>query len=92
MVNYLKVYERNKLIVVTGSKETMIVGNRFCDICQLVGTRNDDGSVTRAEFDAKTTEGPWAYLCDEHFRQFGVGLGTGLGQRLVYESSETKEA
>jgi hypothetical protein len=42
-----------------------------CDIC---------GS--QAEYDAKTTMGPWANMCQPHFEQLGVGLGTGLGQKL----------
>ena len=36
-----------------------------------------------ALYDAKTRMGPWAYMCDEHFKQHGLGrLGTGFGQRL----------
>ena len=35
-----------------------------------------------AHFDARTVSGPWAYLCDLCFGQYGVGLGTGLGQML----------
>lgn len=43
-----------------------------CDVCG--GT---------AHYDAKTTQGAWGYLCEEHFATMGVGLGTGRGQRLV---------
>ena len=42
-----------------------------CDLC---------GNV--AHFDARTVSGPWAHLCDLCFGQYGVGLGTGLGQIL----------
>jgi hypothetical protein len=36
-----------------------------------------------ALYDAKTRMGPWAYMCEEHFKQHGLGrLGTGFGQRL----------
>lgn len=45
-----------------------------CDMC-------GDGSA--AEFDGATAFGPWANMCNRHFGQFGVGLGTGRGQRLV---------
>jgi hypothetical protein len=45
-----------------------------CDVCGIT-----------ARYDAKTTAGPWAYLCEPHFRQLGVGLGTGLGQRLTLD-------
>jgi len=43
-----------------------------CDIC---------GDT--ASYDAKTTHGPWGYLCSDHFVEYGIGLGLGLGQRLV---------
>ena len=42
-----------------------------CDLC------GDE-----AHFDARTVSGPWANLCDLCFGQYGVGLGTGLGQML----------
>lgn len=46
-----------------------------CDIC-------NDG--TPARYDGRTVHGSWAYLCERHWRSFGVGtLGTGYGQRLV---------
>lgn len=44
-----------------------------CDMCQ---------NGNEAVYDAKTKMGPWAYLCQVHFEQFGVGLGTGKGQKL----------
>ena len=43
-----------------------------CDIC------GED-----AEYDGKTTMGPWSFMCQDDFECFGVGLGTGLGQRIV---------
>lgn len=39
--------------------------------------------VVEAAYDAKTTYGPWAYLCVPCFVDHGVGLGTGRGQRLI---------
>lgn len=36
-----------------------------------------------ARYDARTKQGPWAYLCEGHYRAFGIGLGPGRGQRLV---------
>ena len=44
-----------------------------CDLCR----------GGEAHYDARTIDGPWAYMCQEHFDHFGVGLGTGKGQRLV---------
>jgi len=36
-----------------------------------------------AEYDGKTNQGPWAYMCDTHFKILGCGLGLGKGQKLV---------
>ena len=36
-----------------------------------------------ALYDCRTIMGPWAYLCSEHFRKIGVGLGLGKGQKLT---------
>jgi hypothetical protein len=36
-----------------------------------------------AHYDGATIMGPWAYMCDAHFADYGVGLGTGRGQELV---------
>lgn len=48
-----------------------------CDICKAIGT------TTEAHYDGKTIHGPWAYMCEAHFKLQGVGLGTGKGQRLI---------
>lgn len=50
-----------------------------CDIC--IG----EGYATPhlAKYDGKTSYGPWAYMCEEHFARDGRGLGLGLGQELV---------
>lgn len=44
-----------------------------CDICTAV----------EAKYDAMTTRGPWAYMCQGCFGDYGVGLGLGRGQELV---------
>lgn len=36
-----------------------------------------------AVYDGKTIDGPWANMCEDAFRRYGVGLGTGLGQRYI---------
>jgi hypothetical protein len=41
------------------------------------------GDPPLAAYDGKTIHGPWAYMCEGCFKMFGVGLGTGRGQRLV---------
>lgn len=48
-----------------------------CDFEHLGGT------TTQAAYDGKTNMGPWAYMCETHFKMIGVGLGLGKGQRLV---------
>jgi len=35
-----------------------------------------------AHYDAATSFGPWANMCDAHFNEYGLGLGTGRGQKL----------
>jgi hypothetical protein len=34
-------------------------------------------------YDAKSKQGPWFYGCEADFATYGIGLGVGLGQRLV---------
>ncbi len=48
-----------------------------CDICKSAG------ETAVAVVDGKTTFGPWANMCEPHFAQHGVGLGTGRGQMLI---------
>ena len=44
-----------------------------CDFC-----------TGEAEYDAKTSIGPWANMCEEDFQVYGLGqLGTGIGQKLI---------
>lgn len=50
-----------------------------CDICEFV----DGTKGITAHFDGKTKGGPWANMCETHFVMYGVGLGTGRGQRLI---------
>jgi len=52
----------------------------YCDFC------TDEKKAVKAIYDAKTRMGFWAYLCEKHFQQFGVGLGLGKGQRLEKEA------
>ena len=48
-----------------------------CDFCSA-----------KAEYDGKTRDGPWAYMCEAHFRLRGIGLGVGRGQRLVEDKNQ----
>jgi hypothetical protein len=49
-----------------------------CDFCQF-----GESKTTPAVYDGKTKQGPWAFMCEAHFTSHGVGIGTGLGQKLI---------
>jgi hypothetical protein len=38
-----------------------------------------------ARYDGATVMGPWANMCEDCFAQYGRGLGTGVGQRLILD-------
>ena len=52
--------------------EVTVTKKPKCDFCDEV-----------AEYDGKTTLGPWANMCATCYGQFGTGLGLGKGQKLV---------
>ena len=62
--------------------ETTVAQLPECDIHKHVKGK----AGVPAEYDGKTNHGPWANMCAECFRTHGVGLGTGLGQKLVVRS------
>jgi hypothetical protein len=43
-----------------------------CDFCRKI-----------ALYDGKTHMGLWAYMCEDHFRLYGAGIGPEKGQVLV---------
>lgn len=47
----------------------------FCDICS--------GSFENTMYDGRTVQGPWANMCESCFKQYGVGLGLGRGQKYT---------
>ena len=53
-----------------------------CDLCKQEGRERD------AEYDGKTVMGPWAYMCEAHFQRYGMGLGTGRGQKLIVKEKK----
>ncbi len=53
--------------------------HRDCDFCKHMF-----GRQRLALYDGRTTEGVWAHMCQEHFDTYGVGLGTGRGQKFIY--------
>ena len=54
------------------STEVFVSSLPGCDFCSR-----------EAEYDGRTTAGYWANMCQKHFDQHGVGLGTGSGQKLA---------
>ena len=65
---------------VKGDRKAVVVEELpDCDICKQEGRKPPE----KAEYDGRTTFGPWAYMCQEHFDKYGVGLGEGRGQKLV---------
>lgn len=56
------------------SAETYVPKYPLCDFCRPLDTD--------AHYDGQTRMGKWAHMCDVHFDENGVGLGTGKGQLL----------
>lgn len=53
-----------------------------CDICQ--------GYFHGKKIDGKTMIGPWADMCVDCFPEYGIGIGTGLGQAYVWDDANSK--
>lgn len=53
-----------------------------CDFCKGIGV------LSKAKYDGKTIHGSWAYMCQTHYDERGVGLGLGRGQELIVMESE----
>lgn len=63
-----------------GKQVTYIDPPETCNIC---GDKFLDGVM----YDCKTVHGPWANLCSNCYKIYGVGLGTGLGQKYQRDLS-----
>lgn len=57
--------------------EARVLSLPQCDFCTKSGT-----------YDARTFDGRWAFMCQAHFEEHGIGLGLGKGQRLVLKVEE----
>jgi hypothetical protein len=45
-----------------------------------------------AHYDFRTSTGPWAYGCEEHWRQLRMTLGLGLGEaQLLLSTKEVRK-
>jgi hypothetical protein len=58
---------------------TIVHFKKSCDFCE------QEGHKVPAVIDGRTDFQSWAYMCEQHFSIYGVGLGLGKGQRLVYK-------
>lgn len=52
-----------------------------CDLVGVVSGGHDNIAVLGEFVDGRTMMGSWANMCATCHRRFGVGLGTGKGQR-----------
>ena len=55
-------------------RTTKRVVKRDCDMCKAIGLK------TKALYDDATHLGPWAYMCEEHHKEHGRGIGFILRQ------------
>lgn len=62
------------------STEVKVASIPDCDLWEIKPSHDKH---VPAAYDGKTNMGPWAYMCEDCFQRFGVGLGTGKGQRLI---------
>jgi hypothetical protein len=52
--------------------------------CDIHAMLHDGKPAPDAAYDGKTMLGPWANMCEEHWKTYGPGrTGTGMGQRLI---------
>ncbi len=69
----------------SSKNEAYVSSLPLCDICD-----HTDGPIY-AQYDARLTIGSWADVCEKHFKAYGVGLGTGKGQRLIVATKEANK-
>lgn len=67
-----------------------------CDFGDLGNARaefHDNAESVPARYDGATYDmGRWAYMCENHWREIGVGLGDGKGQKLILRDSDEHKA
>ncbi len=54
----------------------------LCDFCK------EKFNEIKATYDGVTTYGKWAYMCEYHFELYGIGLGLGIGQKLIKKEDQ----
>ena len=58
------------------------VGSTWCDMCGHL--------CVSILYDARTNFRPWATMCYDCYRQYGVALGNGMGQKYQFDDDEEK--
>lgn len=56
-----------------------------CSLCKMQHIDPPKPAYADARIDSIST---WAYVCEEHFKEYKCQLGTGLGQELTTEPEE----
>jgi len=63
---------------------TIVTALPPCDFHTISGSICQGAPDHVARFDGATNRGgPWATMCEDAFRLYGVGVGVGLGQVLI---------
>lgn len=76
----LSAHRSQEHVGTTAGTETTWTGPRpSCDLCKYM----DGKDGVPAQYDGRTTMGPWAAMCEKHFKSHGTGLGTGNGQKIT---------
>lgn len=57
-----------------------------CNFCET--SFDESTSEVHEAYDFKTIYGPWAWGCRRCFSTYGFGLGTGKGQKYVYNEED----
>lgn len=88
---HIEAHEVNSAVADFPKDEAVAVSTLpTCDICLHVrGMKKKE--ARRALFDGRTVTGSWANMCLIDFKEWGVGLGLGLGQRLVVPGLDKEE-
>ncbi len=65
--------------------DTEVVVDKYppCDFCN----QHEPSIIYQAAHYDGNTDFGWAYMCDEHFKIYGKGLGLGKGQKLLLKRS-----
>lgn len=85
MITTIEDLTERQVLAIKEHRATLVYRLPDCDFCKAA-------QVERvAKYDARTSWGPWANMCQIHFDTNAVGLGTGYGQELLVSQTLTSE-